>query len=337
MLTDNTSQIGTHKRMERSTSRGMVSIRAFSCAVEMDCSYYGEPLCSAAKANGAACTNKAYYLTTASALRCGVHSKANERSKLAANPEKAANILLGGDARGRSCLAAQEMNRSLGQRGQVNCSKLAMRKEVPHISGYLSVFPNKKHGGRTDGLGLPALSPMNLGPVEHAQPSLPAAMNLENFWQASKLFPSQEMCAKEDHGDCGDHCFRRYQMEMFQSVEAERHNKHSLVSGKKVSPLGWAWTRSDGSTELFSYVESRRFYCTYYERLARTQSEYVQLQALLAEGMNVNIIGYDGRGLKGEGVLEAYLDESKPFGHELCLMAMLTLSREEYPWGKGTA
>ena len=305
----------------------------------MDRLYYGESTCSATKANGVACTNKAYYLTTTGGVyRCGVHSKASDRTKLAVNPNKDKIILQGRDDHKSSHLAAQESNRSAGKRGSVICSKLAMRKEVPHVTGYLSIFPNKKHCGRTDGLGLAQLSPMNLGPVQHGQPSLPDAKNLENFWQASKLFPSQELCTKSNHDECGDKCFRRYQAEMFLAEEAERHNKYAFSvgetsKGKRVAPLGWVWTYQDHSTNLLKYVESRQFYCTYYERLVRKQEEYATLEALLAGGTNVNIIGYDGRTLDST-LEELYLDGSKPFGHELCLVAMLTLKGEELPWVK---
>lgn len=84
---------------------------------------------------------------------------------------------------------------------------------------------------------------MNPDPVKHAQPSLPTTLNLENFWQASGLFPSRELCAKEDHGEWDDKCFRRCQA--------------ARVDGKKVAPLDWLWTHPDVRTELF--------YCTYYE------------------------------------------------------------------------
>lgn len=298
----------------------------------MDRVYYGERACSATKATKAPCSNKAYYLTSTGEYRCGVHSKAAQRDQLPANPHKGAVVAQAHDAHKRSYLTAQQSNQSDDRAALAICSKLAMRKEVPHVAGYLSVFPNKKHGGRADGLGLPALSPMNLGPVIHGQSHLPEAKNLENFWQSSKLFPSQELCALLEHSQCGDKCFRRYQAQMFASEEAERHNKHSLGDKKKVAPLGWVWTYADGSTKLFPYVKSRQFYCTFYERLARSTPEYAKLEALLAEGMNVNIIGYDGRTLSDKSMEDLYLDDSKPFGHELCLVAMLTLESDTLPW-----
>jgi hypothetical protein len=58
-----------------------------------------------------------------------------------------------------------------------------MMKNPEHIEGFLKVFPNYKHQNRQDGFGCMKLSPKYLGPVDHGQPDLPPALNIENFHQ----------------------------------------------------------------------------------------------------------------------------------------------------------
>ena len=302
--------------------------------------YYGERTCAGIKKDGSGCNNKAYYLFNGIYV-CGVHSKKDSRVELSKNPDKGANKLKDIEEMKAAYLSSQRTNQLNKRKGHVMCTKMSMMKEVNHTEGYLSVYPNKKHGNRKDGLGLPALSPMNLGPIDSKQPNLPISHNLENFWYASKLFPSQILCKKESHDDCDGKCFRKYQIEMFTNSEAERHNKHSKENGKKVFPLGWLWTESNGTTKLFKYVESRQFYCNYYERLVKKEDQFKKLINLMNDGMNLNIIGYDGINLNitlddvKEHLNACYLDGSKPFGHELCLMTMLVFEDEEdYPWRK---
>jgi hypothetical protein len=44
-------------------------------------------------------------------------------------------------------------------------------------------------------------------------------------------------------------------------------------------------------------------------------------------------VGYDGKGMEGITLEQAYMDKSAPFGHELVLYAMLTTAnKEDLPW-----
>lgn len=294
--------------------------------------YSGESVCTARKANGTPCANKGYYWSN-NVVVCGVHSKAATRTKLPVNTVMIQQRL---EDHRVSCAITQAHTT-----GRVISSRLRMMKQVPHVAGFVSVFPNAKHAGRKDGLGMSRLSPMLLGPVQHGQPGLPPAHNLENFWQASKLFPAQVLCTKATHETCGEECFRQYQQEMFTTVKAERHNKYAV--SRKVLPLGWVWTRADSTTELYAYVSARQFYCRFYETLARKEQEFETLRQHILQGMSVNIIGYDGGGVTEtddvtsiSAQLEAlYLDDTRPFGHELCLVAMLLLpNRQDLPWVK---
>jgi len=104
--------------------------------------------------------------------------------------------------------------------------------------------------------------------------------------------------------------------------------------------LGWVWESApDGEERVFQYIEARQFYCAHYERLAAPQAELAALRAFRAGGRNLLIVGYDGRDVAaapgataGEKLDHCYLDPGSPFGHELCLFAMLVLEPGDYPW-----
>ena len=83
-------------------------------------------------------------------------------------------------------------------------------------------------------------------------------------------------------------------------------------------------------------MESRQFYCTFYQRLASQQPAFTHLQQLIRSGTNVQICGYDGRAIGHRSIEEEYLDASRPFGHELVLATMLTCDPVDYPWVKWT-
>ena len=75
------------------------------------------------------------------------------------------------------------------RQGVVILFKMQHKKAVGFEDGYLNVFPNYNHENRKDGYGCPSLSPMILFPVDHGQPVLPVAQNLENFHQGNKFYP----------------------------------------------------------------------------------------------------------------------------------------------------
>ena len=128
--------------------------------------YYAETDCQATKANGAKCTNKAYYLYN-SLYTCGVHGKKDKRIQLPKNPDAKANILQRLIDEKAVIEKAAVTNSNNGLRGEIVCSKLRMMKPAEEIPGFLKVFPNFKHQTRVDGFGCSSLSPMSLGPVEH--------------------------------------------------------------------------------------------------------------------------------------------------------------------------
>lgn len=298
---------------------------------EMDVLYKGDKKCEAKFKSGAKkgqkCDNNAYYLQNGQAL-CGIHSDKKLRTELKENPKKKEIAAEANVSREDEVIAAAAENIEKGLPGQVCCRKLKMMGAAPHVQGFQSIFPNFKHGGRTDGVGLPSLSPMSLGPVLDAG-DLPEATNLENWWQGQKLY-------EEEVGKDGKPLpvFYERRKAMFEDPVPHRR-KEGMNSNVKC----FLWTNNEGYEVEYTYIPSRQFYCTLFERLSEENEDLATLRQLRRDGMNLNIIGYDGfdfEKAKGETpaekLMSCYLDPSRPFGHELVIVSLLLLKREEYPW-----
>jgi hypothetical protein len=90
----------------------------------------------------------------------------------------------------------------------------------------------------------------------------------------------------------------------------------------------------DGSERHYTYVESRYFYCRQYELLAPQSAEFKQLCDWRNNGMNLQIVGYDGYDVT-DTLMNHYLDDTRPFGHELVLYTLLTVDDPfNYPWNR---
>lgn len=300
-----------------------------------------QALYSSGKKRGTRCTNGAYYKKDAKYL-CGVHSRGGNRIVLPVDPNKDAKIKAANAARKSRVLEVMVLNQQKNQQGYVACTKLRMRKAVRHLDGYLSVFPNFKHDGRKDGYGASSLSPMSLGPVDHRQPETPIAANIENFFQGSKCYETEMT-----NGNPGP-SFYINRNNMFEDPIPHRHklvlsDDTHLPSGTVLkdvsSPKFFVWRRQSGEYVKLNYIQSRQFYCTYYERLAVQTYKFKDLKYKLSRGININIVGYDSRDLLevagttyAEKLLNCYLDKTKPFGHELVLASLLVLEPKQYPW-----
>ena len=341
---------------------------------------YGEITCEALKADGKRCSNKAYVaikvklMDSVTAKRynkkyvctCNVHGKKKESIALVkvktvdTFPEELIVIK-----------AAAKENRNEDYRGSIVMRKMRMMKKVETIPGYLKVFPNFKHGNRKDGLGLSELSPMSLGPVKHKEPGLPKAQNLENFHQQSKAFKSECVLVDDDtdkHTRFGSEFKSEYKAFIAdRSVESKSKAKYD--PGKKFFkhqkagfedetphrhkikgeiPMFWVWTDKEGVVHKLGYVESRQFYCNYYERLVKKTKQWKLLKKKVNRGYNIQICGYDALDItafasklvcaagevSAKKIEKLYLDPDHPFGHELVLYTMLLLEEDEYPWRK---
>ena len=330
--------------------------------------FYGQIICQAkGKGDETPCTNKAYYQQGV-LFCCGVHSTKKHRQKLTVDPEKEKKRREELKKWKADVEEAAQSRRMVGQKGSVQVGKLRMMKPPPHLPGYLKVFPNHRHANRVDGFGCHTLSPMMLGPVVHSMRKWPTAKNLENFHQGAKCFPweVEERSSSEINFSSakGSPLFSEYKIKpeatalrktMYEDATPYRHKykypkMKKLTGGKKGNnninqPLFSAYYHQrTGEERRYTYLQSRYFYCHYYETLTLVNSQLEQLQKKIQQGVSLHILGYDGRKLKRlsatkESIQDClyryYLDDSKPFGHELVLCSLLAIHfSEDYPWNR---
>lgn len=292
--------------------------------------FYGETTCShkyqSGKRKGNSCTNQAYYESNGQYV-CGVHSKKGERTKLEINPKKEEIEQKRLEDEKAMIEQVALENRKNKQKGKVVCSKLRMMKKPDNIEGYMKVFPNFKHQTRRDGFGCASLSPKSLGPVDHGMPGYPSAKNIENFHQFSKIFEFE----LEDLEKA-----KQLRIDAYKSDKPHRH-KYPTEQLKKYNknvniPLYSVYVDKYGNEHQYNYVQCRYFYCHWYEKLAKETQDFKQLETMINNGYNLQIIGYDGYQPTND-LYSHYLDESRPFGHELVLYTLLTVKNpKEYPW-----
>jgi hypothetical protein len=288
--------------------------------------YYGEQMCDARYAHGKPCRNKAYFSDGQTRYLCGQHAKKYPLvQKLTINPRKEEHKQAQLVEEKKVIEQSSHENRQHGRLGKVICTKMYMMRAPPTIPGFLKVFPNFKHQHRTDGFGCASLSPKKMGPIEHPQPSLPTALNLENLHQGNKVFPT-EADAKHDPLPS----FFVTQRNMYLDPKPHRHKPAAQGN----VPLYSLWQLPDHTWKRLSYIESRQIYCNYYERTALTDPNFQRLQQYRRQGYNLQICGYDAYDVT-QPLETHYLDASRPFGHELVLYSLLVLDNpQQYPWRK---
>lgn len=298
--------------------------------------FKGEHACGARFKDGRPCTHQAYY-AVAGEPRCGVHSKrVADRVTLPVNPDTA--IREAEDARTHRMLveAVAQRNYDSGVPGRVALHKLVggFASKAPRRPGWLTVLPNYRNrtgAVRNDGaLSMGDLSPMRVGPIYHGQPGVHSpAKNLENFHQGSKKFAAEDAAA-----------FKRTQTRMFNDATPHRHHPCAVrpAPGRpRAVPEHFVWVSRDAHgypvTNRLGYVESRQFYCNFYERAVKDSFCMRALRKRMADGYDLLLCGYDA--YEPTDAIEAhYLDPTRPFGHELVLYTMLTHPEAEWPWRK---
>lgn len=267
--------------------------------------------CSAVTGKGDKCKNGGYYKLNDGRIVCGVHSRGKERVEL----PKIKKVL-------------EKVEVTKGE-GKIEVRKIQMMKSVEDLGNYARCFPNFKHGGRKDAcFDCSSLSPFRLGPIDHGQPSLPPAKNLENFFQFNKVY-SDEV----DKNTQPTQKFFDTQLKGYLDEVPHRHKPQYKIEKCLYS----IWEKKDKTLVSLSYVESRQIYSHFYVKYAREQEAFKKLVKLHEDGYNICIYGYDGyptNDVKASDMEEYYLDPSKPFGHELVLYTMLKYKPEEYPWIK---
>lgn len=281
------------------------------------------------------CKNGAYWNNNG-VLQCGMHTRKNKHTRILLPKRPKAEIERMKHAKKVQDMLdadeAQARNFKEGKKGQLIVTKMAYFHSPETVKGFLKVFPNYADENREDGIGCSSLSPKSMGPVNHGQPDLPPAKSLENFHQGSK-------CFREETDPLDDTqitpLFFENQRRFFEDPQPHRHKYHGQDKKRKNIPLFFVWKEQDGTYHRLTYVDSRQFYCNFYERFALPSKDFKYLQQKLRTGYNLQIVGFDGHPMDGRTLEEWYLDPAQPFGHELCLYTLLTVDDpKDYPWRK---
>lgn len=300
--------------------------------------YSGEHMCSAVTGKMKSCDQKAYFLLNG-ALRCGRHANKNtKRTVLQKNPRAKEIRQKQLEDHRESIDAAAAQNREAGRGGTVDLLKLRMMKSPELTPGVLLVFPNNKHENRNDGFGCCMLSPMRLGPVMHGQAGLPPSKTIENYHQFNKVFSIEQ----DKEGNPLPVYYEK-RAEAYADPIPHRH-KYDRADLKKANrdmvngintPMYSIHLDATGKERRYTYMQSRLFYCHFYELLAKEQDKFRQLQDKIRNGVNVRIAGYDAHAVHPDGLYADYCNTTKPFGHELVLYSLLTVANPaEYPWNR---
>lgn len=290
--------------------------------------FHGESFCNGYLASGMKCNKKGYYKSKKDdQIYCGRHCKAINRMVLPKNPEKDKNE----EKQYLDHLETVEKCRNTDI-PRVIVSKLKMMKKPDQVAGYLAIFPNFLHKNRKDGFGCPSLSPKSIGPIIHHMPNLPPAKNLENYHQFAKFWQFE----LDEKGAVKEEFFQK-RKEAYLDDTPYRHKYDRKVLrqyGQNVNiPECSIYYDKEGLAHSYTYLESRYFYCHFYERMAPETADFKKLLKLLNNGYNLNIIGYDGYDVSNKSLMEMYLDSSRPFGHEIVLYVLLTeKDTKKYPW-----
>ena len=212
---------------------------------------------------------------------------------------------------------ARVANEALGKSGDVICTKLRMRRLPEDVD---------KHQGRKDGFGCANLSPKSLGPVDHQQKGLPPAKLLENYHQFNKVFD----CEVDSKGEPSAKFYARRLSGYKDTVP----HRYKFDRGSKSRTLYSVHEDRQGHLRHYNYVQSRYFYCHFYEKLVVKQEQLDELKDLRRKGTNLQIVGFDGYRVTDD-LMKHYVDASRPFGHEMALYTMLTVEEpSDYPWNQ---
>ena len=322
--------------------------------------YSGEINCQGNYADGRKCKELGRYSINDNrgvVYLCGIHSKKyKDRVTLPKNPKAAEyreNLIKQRLIEAKN-VALNKNNVDILALPNVITTKLKMLKEYTLIPefGYLPIFPNRKHShGFGYGVDCSDLSPMKLGPVKHNQLNLPEAKSIENYHQFNKAFPCEltkiqcncERSKEWKHFTVNKEFYKR-RLDGYNDNEPHRHKferneiKKDAKNGNVNIPSYSVHVDKNGVERHYTYVESRYFYCKQMELLARYTLHYGNLVNLLKQGFKIEIIGYDAyrtNGFTSNDLYIHYCDSKRPFGHEMVILALLTISNEnDFPWNR---
>lgn len=167
------------------------------------------------------------------------------------------------------------------------------------------------------------LSPFTLKPGRFIETMFDGALIerdvtcIENLWQNSKI---EERLSNEELGLPPKEEWFNRRNKGWADPEAHRH---VLAKADRTHP---SLARHYWNGKYISYEEARKLiYIPFYWKAAIKTEAFKQLVDMRERGVNFQIIGPDGRNIKVD-LHEELKDLNKPFGHELVLVAMLTMS-----------
>lgn len=292
--------------------------------------FYGDLKCTHKTASGNKCNNKAYYIDKEK-YGCGVHSKKETRKELPKRSIKELKKIEDKRIKDHDKTLVKTDN------PDIILTKMYMMKMVNMIPNYLNIFPNHKHQNRKDGFGCSSLSPKSMGPVDHKQEGLPIALTIEVYHQNNKVFPFEINSKGELTKEFVTNQINGYERKEPWRYKYGKNKEDHIKKLKKMGidniniPLFSVHKDEKGNYIKYTYIESRWFYCSQYERFALKDKNFKKILKL---GFNINIIGYDSYPIKTTDnlqneLLKMYKDKRYPFGHELVLASLLCKE-----WGK---
>jgi len=241
----------------------------------------------------------------------------------------------------------QKKKEKKGRRGTVRCAKL------PHRFGKNPIWP-KKNGYKNMNVCSGSrgfsrqFSPMIAGPftikVRNSKGKLKTmvAKNVENLWQASKVWPADLDQSTPIPPGLEYHlpnlAWFKLRKKSFKDSKGHRRIGEGLKNKKKNAPLYSYWVdQVTGKTEQLSYLEARpKIYCPILEELMLNGMEaYKKVEKMLDNGMSIQFLDYDGVDYIKEGktLKECFQDASRPFGHS-SVMTAIFLGKQRELWPK---
>lgn len=144
--------------------------------------------------------------------------------------------------------------------------------------------------------------------------------NIENLWQATKV---EAKLSRESQNLPPDDAWWTRRNKIWDDDTAHRH---VLAKADRVHP---SEGRHYWNGKYLSYEEARKIiYIPFYWKAAEKKDAFKMLVDMRDRGVNFQIIGPDGRNVDPELGLYGELKVlTKPFGHELVLVAMLLKQR----------
>lgn len=231
------------------------------------------------------------------------------------------------------------MNKNKNRRGVIMIRKLRNLKKPPLILGFANIYPNYNYihnhnniNDPNDEFYYPSLSPKMIGPIYHNMPNLPRAINLENFWQFSKVWNFELDISTKMKELQPYYLKKRIEGYLTEKCIGSKYTRKELKElNVSYEPECAIYYNKYGQPIKYNYIQSRYFYCYYYQKMVIQNKDFNCLKEKLQNGYNFIIYGSNDYNPNID-YYKIYIDHSKPFKHEIILYILLNESDpEKYP------